>query len=262
MVDWRLGTVGFSYKDWDGVFYPTKMSSRSYLAHYSKIFNGVELDSTFYGIPPANRVKQWATVVPTGFKFCVKTPRQITHESRLIHAIEQMKEFVATMETLGDKLGAILIQLPPSFTAIEHDTVVTFLSQLPKHRQYAIEFRHPSWFTPETALMLQRRNICWTSTDYVDLPKQVAPTTDFLYIRWLGRHGQFKHKDHVQVDVTPQLEWWWEYIQPHLSQVQTIYGFFNNDYSGHSQLPAMSLRPYQDSRSPRHKSHSRDVYFD
>ena len=220
MVDWRLGTVGFSYKDWAGVFYPAKMPARSYLAHYSSIFNAVELDSTFYGTPPVDRVKQWAATVPEDFRFCVKTPRQITHEARLSDGNGEMARFLETMQELGSKLGAILIQLPPSFSAAEFETVTAF--------------RHPSWFTGETAHLLRRHNICWTSIDYIDLPKQVAPTSNFLYIRWLGRHGQFKRKDHVQADVRPQLDWWWAYLQPQLGQVDTIYGFFNNDYSGHS----------------------------
>lgn len=234
MVDWHLGTVGFSYKDWDGVFYPAKMPARSYLAHYSKIFNTVELDSTFYGTPSPERVKQWAATVPDGFKFCVKTPRQITHEARLLDSEGAMTHFLETMRHLDDKLGAILIQLPPTFLAVEFDTVARFLDTLPAGLRYALEFRHPSWFIPETALMLGQHGVCWTSTEYIDLPKQVARTTDFLYIRWLGRHGQFKQKDREQIDVLPQLEWWWEYVQPHLSHVNTIYGFFNNDYAGHS----------------------------
>ncbi len=81
--NWYLGTVGFSYKDWDGVFYPTGTSPRNYLPRYSKIFGAVELDSTFYGTPPEDRVRQWATITPAEFKFCVKTPRQITHDMRL-----------------------------------------------------------------------------------------------------------------------------------------------------------------------------------
>ncbi len=234
MVKWRLGTVGSSYKDWAGVFYPAKTPARSYLAQYSKIFNAVELDSTFYGTPPVDRVKQWAATVSEDFRFCVKTPRQITHEARLSNVSGEMARFLDIMQELGPKLGAILIQLPPSFSAAEFETVTTFIETLPAHLSYALEFRHPSWFIGETALLLRRNNICWTSIDYIDLPKQVALTSNFLYIRWLGRHGQFKRKDHVQADVGPQLNWWWEYLQPQLGQVEKIYGFFNNDYSGHS----------------------------
>lgn len=234
MADWYLGTVGFSYRDWDGVFYPAKSPQRSYLAHYSKIFNSVELDSTFYGTPPPERVKQWAATVPPGFKFCVKTPRQITHEARPIDAAAEMVTFLNSVRLFGDKLGAVLIQFPPSTTAAEYDAVAKFLGGLPPDIHYAVEFRHESWFTSETILLLQHYGMCWTSIDYIDLPKQVALTTNFLYIRWLGRHGQFKRKHQEQTNITPQLEWWWAYIQPHLGHLQTIYGYFNNDYSGHS----------------------------
>ena len=234
MTNWYLGTVGFSYKDWDGVFYPSGMASRSYLAHYSQVFNAVELDSTFYGTPPVDRVRHWATLVPPHFRFCVKTPRHITHELGLVDAGEQMRAFLHAVSQFEDKLGAILIQLPPNFKAVNYDVVDTFLTNLPAEFIYAIELRHESWFTSETAALLKHHNVCWTSTDYLDLPKHIALTTDFLYIRWLGQHGRFPRKNEEQVDVMPQLQWWWDYIQPQLNRTQTIYGFFNNDYAGHS----------------------------
>lgn len=233
-TNWYLGTVGFGYKDWDGVFYPAGSPTRNYLSHYSKIFNTVELDTTFYGTPSAERVKQWAANTPADFKFCVKTPRQITHELRLKGTASLMQAFLDVIGLLEQKLGVILIQLPPSFSAAQFDTVAAFLEDLPLGLRYAIEFRHESWFTGETTTLLKTHHICWTSTDYSDLPRQIALTTDFLYIRWLGRHGQFEQKDQEQIDVSPQLAWWWEYIQPQLARVQTIYGFFNNDYAGHS----------------------------
>ena len=234
MTTWFLGTVGFSYKEWDGVFYPSQTPARRYLANYSKIFNAVELDSTFYGTPPVERVKQWAAVTPENFKFCVKTPRQITHEARLNNVQPEMMTFLETMRHLGPKLGAILIQLPPTLTSAARRTVIDFVENLPSGLSYALEVRHPSWFTDETADLLGQRGICWTSIDYLDLPKEVRPTTDFLYFRWLGRHGQFKQKDHEQIDVEPQLAQWQALIRPHLGRIKTIYGFFNNDFSGHS----------------------------
>lgn len=234
LVDWFLGTVGFSYKDWDGVFYPEGAPARSYLAHYSQVFNAVEIDSTFYGTPPPERVRGWAGAVPEGFKFCPKMPRQITHDLRLQNARRQTREFIETMTLFDDKLGAILIQLPPGLTAAEFDTVAKFLADLPSELDFALEFRHQSWFNFETVALLKAHGVCWTSTEYLDLPKQIALTTPFHYIRWLGRHGQFERKNRLQKDVTPQLDWWWQHIQPNLDRVHTIYGFFNNDFSGHS----------------------------
>ena len=235
MANWYLGTVGFSYKDWDGVFYPAGTQPRSYLAHYSKVFNAVEVDSTFYGTPPKDRVQRWAATVPPDFKFCVKTPRQITHDLGLMtSAIDAMADFLETISLFGDKLGAVLIQLPPNFTLAQADTVDTFLAKLPKDYQYAIEFRHESWYTDDVVRLLENYGVCWVSIDYLDLPKRVTPTTNFLYMRWLGWHGQFTEKDREQLDVTPQLHWWQKHLKSQLDQTQAIYGFFNNDYSGHS----------------------------
>src|SRR5262245_3169768 len=175
------------------------MPARSYLAYYSQVFNSVELDSTFYGTPPADRVRQWASLVPEAFKFCVKTPRQVTHELELVEAQEPMAHFVETMRLLGDKLGPILIQLPPQFSVARLETVARFLEDLPVGVRYALEFRHPSWFTAETATWLRSRQVCWVSTEYLNLPDQIEVTTDFLYIRWLGQHGRFKEKNREQL---------------------------------------------------------------
>lgn len=246
MVNWFLGTISFSYKDWEGVFYPAGTASRQYLAHYSQIFNSVELDSTFYGTPPGDHVHHWAAATPPDFKFCVKTPRQITHDLRLVDALEPMQEFLETMSLFGEKLGAVLIQLPPSLSIAEIDTFNTFISQLPVSYRYAIEFRHSSWFNEETARMLETHRICWVSTEYVETPKEITPTTDFLYVRWLGRHGRFKQHKHVQMEVTPQLDWWSAQLRPHLDWMQTIYGYFNNDYSGFSPKTCNQFKEMMD----------------
>ena len=234
LVNWYLGTVGFGYKDWDGVFYPAGTPSRSYLYHYSTIFNSVEIDSTFYGTPPVDRVRRWAQAVPVGFKFCVKTPRQITHESRLEEADQVMLNFLESVRAFGEKLGAILIQFPPSLTIDRLDRVRGFLEALPSDLDYAAEFRHVSWYCDETADMLQTENVCWVSSEYLSLPKEINRTADFLYIRWLGRHGQFKHKNQERLERRSELASWQQLLQEHLSSTRTIYGFFNNDYSGHS----------------------------
>ena len=234
MVDWYLGTIGFSYKDWAGVFYPSGLPAKSYLAHYSQIFNAVELDSTFYGTPPVERVQQWAAATPETFKFCVKTPREITHDLRLAGAQAAMTKFLDTMRFFGPKLGAVLIQLPPSFSDAEVETLNTFLAELPSDLRYAVEFRHESWYTPATTALLQAYRIGWVAIDYVGLPQRIEATADFLYLRWLGQHGRFAGHAEERLDVTPQLQGWWEQLQPYLDQVQTIYGFFNNDYAGHS----------------------------
>jgi len=259
MINWHLGTIGFSYKDWNAVFYPDGMVPRDYLAHYSGIFDSVELDSTFYGTPRAEYVERWAAVTPPGFTVCPKTPREITHDLRLVDAAEPMVTFLNTMRLLGENLGVVLIQLPPDYTFSQIHKLAVFLRQLPADLRYAVEFRHASWHNTATGQLLQNQRVGWVSTDYIHLQRRVYVTTDFIYIRWIGRHGQYDLKDHERVDLTPRLKEWWTDIQAQLEGVQDIYGYFNNDYSGHSPatcnrfkriacLPTRQLKPPQQGR--------------
>lgn len=251
--------MGFSYKDWEGVFYPVGMPPRDYLARYSQVFDAVELDSTFYGTPRPEYVERWASITPPNFTFCPKVPRDITHERRLVEAEAAMAEFLDTMQILGNKLGVILIQLPPDFTFSLIHKLAVFLRQLPKNYRYAVEFRHPSWHATATGQLLQNHDVAWASTDYIHLPQRIYVTTDLMYIRWIGRHGQYDTKDHERVDLTPRLETWFDDISSRLDRVQGIYGFFNNDYAGHAPatcnrfkeiagLPTSDLRPPQQGR--------------
>jgi len=256
MIKWHLGTIGFSYKDWNAVFYPDGMVPRDRLAYYSRIFSSVELDSTFYGTPRPEYVERWAAVTPLGFTICPKTPREITHDLRLIDAKKPMNTFVRTMRLLGDTLGAILIQLPPDYTFSHFHKLAVFLRNLPDDLRYAVEFRHTSWHTTATGQLLQNLRIAWVSTDYIHMPRRIYVTTDFIYIRWIGHHGKYDLKDHERVDLTPRLNKWWTDIQSRIEDNFDIYGYFNNDFSGHSPatcnrfkeivgLPAKQLKPPQ-----------------
>lgn len=234
MISYCIGTMGFAYKQWIGPFYPAGMAARSYLAHYSQYFNTVEIDSTFYGMPSAASVERWAAVTPDDFTFCLKTPRAITHELRLVEAYQPMKEFLEVAGRLGNKLGVILLQFPPDFTHDYFSTLLAFLKSLPTGQRFAVEFRHRSWDTPGTATLLERYQVCWVSADYIYMPLAVRRTADFLYLRFIGPRGRFPSKDRELVDRTADLEQWRQRLQPHLDGVDAVYGFFNDDYSGHS----------------------------
>ncbi len=262
MVDWLLGTMGFGYKDWQGVFYPAGVGARDYLEHYSRIFNAVEMDTTFYGTPRLSTVEGWAAATPQDFRFCAKVPRLITHEMELVGAAAAMNEFTDALLPLGEKLGAILIQLPPSFDITHHLALAAFLEDLPNTaagKRVAVEFRHPSWYNQQTADLLRTRGVAWATTEYPLLPRQVNVTADFLYIRWIGQHGSYDHHNHERVDKTPELEGWLAQIQASLEGINTIYGFFNNDYAGFAAgtcnrfkkiagLPAVPFTPPEQGR--------------
>jgi uncharacterized protein YecE (DUF72 family) len=233
MINWYLGTMGFAYKAWRGLFYPPEMASQDYLAAYSRIFNAVELDSTFYGVPRLELVSRWSEQVPAEFKFCPKTPKTITHQFQLSQAVHDMLNFLKVIRRFGDKLGPVLLQWPPDFTNQQSSDLEAFLKALPTDIRYACEFRHDTWYAPETSDLLTQHRVAWVSVDYVHSPRHIDPTTDFLYIRWLGQHGRFERGRGARLEVSAQLEWWREAIKPHLNQIPAIYGFFNDDFAGH-----------------------------
>ena len=256
---WHLGTMGFGYKQWLGPFYPAGMASKNFLAYYSTLFDAVEIDSTFYGAPRPELVQRWHYATPENFTFCLKTPKAITHEARLTDGIEAMQEFVKTAVLLQNKLGCILIQFGPTFTYAQADALGQFLSHLPQTARFAVEFRHDSWVRPEVVDLLRPYNICLVAADYIYMPKTITPTADFLYLRFIGPHGQFKTKDKEMLDKTADLQAWQQKLEPLLPQFKHVFGFFNNDYSGNSPttcnrfkkivgLEAAEIRPLRQGR--------------
>jgi uncharacterized protein YecE (DUF72 family) len=242
MTDWRIGTMGFSYTDWVGVFYPSGTKPGDFLEFYARHFNAVELDTTFHAIPPADRVRHWAKVTPADFRFSVKTPRTVTHEPPLSRAIDEMRRFLDVARELGEKLAVVLLQFPPGFSIAAEPALRTFLESLARDLRFAVEFRHPSWESPKTVALLSAHNICLVGADYVNEPAAIRLTTDFLYLRFIGEHHRFKQQDHEQIDPTQRLQWWIEQIQMHRSQVQSIWAMFNNDYAGYSVGTAGRIR--------------------
>lgn len=237
-----LGTMSFSHADWVGAVYPPSLPQQQYLAHYAKYFNAVEIDSTFYGTPRVETVKRWAQVTPPDFCICVKTPRAITHEMRLVNALGQMDAFVRTMHALEEKLGVILIQFGPDFTVSEFDILDDFLSRLPGNTRYAVEFRHKSWAKRKTSEMLLSHNASWVSTHYTIMPRMVHQTANFLYLRWIGVHKQFSVKNRIQKDMTDALVWWRDQLLDALDGKKAVYGFFNNDFAGFSPASCNQMK--------------------
>ena len=234
VMDWRLGTMGFSYPDWAGVFYPRGVKAGEYLSYYARWFDTVELDTTFHAMPEVERVKKWAAAVPGGFSFAVKTPRLVTHDVVIDRATGAMMKFIEVARHFGDKLGPVLLQFGPTFSARESSKLDRFLKELPPDVKVAVEFRHTSWDSMETEEMLRERRVCWAATHYVVAPMGLRVTTDWLYLRWIGQHDRFETHLREEIDVTPHLDWWRAEVAQAREKVKTAWGYFNNDYSGYS----------------------------
>ena len=232
-MDWRLGTMGFSYGDWAGPFYPPGMKPGEYLAHYAGHFNAVELDTTFHAVPPPERFRRWADVTPLDFRFAVKTPRAVTHDAPPDRAITPMREFLDAARVLGEKLGVVLIQYPPHFEADQFDRLASFLAALPDDVRFAVELRNRTWGTSRTLDLLRHHRCCLVAAEYLTRPGRIHVTTDFLYLRWVGEHGRFETHAREQADVTESLRWWRNQAGGLTGGATAAWGFFNNDYAGY-----------------------------
>lgn len=142
-----LGCPMWAHAGWVGRFYRSDAKRADYLPQYGSVFNAVEGNSTFYGLPSPESVARWAVEAPPGFRFCFKFPREVTHELRLEGADEETGEFLERLAPLGARLGPALVQLPGSFGPGHLGALDAFLAGLPKAFRYAVEVRHRAFFS-------------------------------------------------------------------------------------------------------------------
>jgi len=183
----RAGTSGYSYKEWLGPFYPEHLPASEMLHYYAERFATVEINNTFYRMPAESVLGQWAEQVPDRFSFSLKAPRRITHEKRLREAGQQVTEFLRRAATLGNRLGAVLFQLPP-YLRKDLPRLRDFLDQLPSAQRVAFEFRHASWQDEGVYDVLRSHGamLCVTDSDEGDTP--FVATADRGYVRLRRTH--------------------------------------------------------------------------
>ena len=240
----RLGTQGWSYADWNSVFYPPGSKQEDRLPFYAEVFDTVELDTTFYQAPKATIARSWARHTPAGFRFAAKLPRANTHDALLRDAGPALADFVRALEPLGDKLGAVLAQLPAEFTR-DDDTVRrlgALVAARPGALRLAVEFRHVSWHVPATWDLLRAHSIAVAWTEWRELPRVTEVTAPFLYLRWLGDRREIDRYDRVQVDREDSFRAWEADLVARIGQVSEVYGYFNNHWAGHSPASANEMK--------------------
>jgi uncharacterized protein YecE (DUF72 family) len=239
----RIGAQGWNYADWVGPFYPRGTRSADFLDLYVRALDTVEVDSTFYAIPTASSVEGWCRRAPANFLYSPKLPQEITHVRRLVDAGEVLAAFCERAREFGDRLGVILIQMPPDFSPRVWGAVENFLPLLPPDLKFALEFRDRAWLEDERLDplldLLQRHGVSLALCDskWLPLEKVLAlaqrPTADFAYVRWLGPR-ELTDYSRLQIDHTPELERWAAAFRTLSAKTSLVLGYVNNHYEGHS----------------------------
>jgi uncharacterized protein YecE (DUF72 family) len=181
----HIGTSGWQYRDWRGRLYPQGLAQARWLSWYVERFQTVEVNNTFYRLPKADTFARWADTAPEGFLFAVKLSRYLSHVLRLRDPEEPVQRFLAHAQPLGDRLGPVLLQLPPDFKA-DAGRLRATLEAWPPSLRLAVEFRHPTWFTDEVLGLLHDRDVALVLSDRHSRPLEPRPeaTASWGYVRF------------------------------------------------------------------------------
>jgi uncharacterized protein YecE (DUF72 family) len=215
-----IGTSGYNYPEWKGSFYPADLPAAKMLPYYAARFPTVEINYTFYRMPNAKLVGGWAAQTPSPYQLTLKTPRRITHDSRLKNCGELVRTFCDVASTLGDKLGALLVQLPPNLKK-DVGLLEQFLEDLPPRVRAAFEFRHPSWLDDEVFERLKARNLALCIADSEKLSTPVRITADYAYFRL--RDEGYRPQD---------LARWASTITAETGACRDVYVYFKHEEAG------------------------------
>lgn len=177
----RVGTSGYSYKEWKGNFYPEGLPESEMLRFYSGRFPTVEINNTFYRMPSRQILARWSEETPEGFTFVLKAPQRITHQGRLTGG-DALTYFLGAASAMEAKLGPVLFQLPPFFKK-DLERLKRFLSLLPRDHRTAFEFRHESWFEEEVFAALSGGGAALCAADTDEAEAALVPTAAWGYLR-------------------------------------------------------------------------------
>ncbi|MBA7526103.1 hypothetical protein ES705_18263 [subsurface metagenome] len=232
-----IGTSGWTYDHWKGLFYPSDLPKSRWFDFYKTQYNTVEINATFYRFFQEKTYLKWKEQVDESFRYVLKIPRLITHRKRLINVQNDLKEFYSSACLLENNLGLLLLQLPP----YEHKNfykLETSVSQLSFKNQLAIEFRHMSWYDKEVVDWCEKNNIifCNVESEKINLTNYLTNETG--YFRLHGKKGGYRYNYSEE-----ELGYLARQIQKMQdSGAKSIYVFFNNDYDGYAPRNAISLK--------------------
>jgi uncharacterized protein YecE (DUF72 family) len=231
----RIGTSGWIYKHWRGLFYPPGLPQRRWLEFYARHFDTVEVNFSFYRLPARETFEAWRERAAPGFCYAVKGSRFVTHLKRLRDPREHVDLFLSRVAGLDDRTGPILWQLPPDFRR-DDARLRGFLEALAREYHNAVEFRHESWMAEPVLEMPAEHGVALRIPDHPRFPRPLRLTAGWTYIHFhYGGAGNGNYGG-------DELAAWAERIRGFQQQGAAVWAYFNNDWAGLAIKNALALR--------------------
>ncbi len=231
----RIGTSGWVYQHWRGVFYPAELPPSGWFSFFAREFDTVEINNSFYRLPSAEMFDAWREQAPTAFLYAVKASRYLTHMKKLKDPEEPLQRFFERADHLGQTLGPVLYQLPPHWRVdlvrFEH-----FLAVLPKGFHHVVEFRDSSWLVEDVFRLMNEHRVAHCIHDMEPLAIPLRVTAQPVYVRF---HGDSKHGGKYNEEA---LSTWAKRIKNWLADGLTVFAYFNNDIGGYAIQDAKRLK--------------------
>lgn len=231
----RVGTSGYQYAHWRGVFYPGDLPKADWFTYYAEHFDTAEINNTFYRLPAAETFAGWRRQTPPGFCYALKFSRYGSHLKHLKEPHDSIAKFLGRAARLKEYLGPILMQLPPRWD-VNPDRLATFLTAAPRGCRWAVEFRDPRWLCDAVFRVLRDHNAALCIHDLIaDHPRQL--TADWVYLRF---HGGSEGGNYPPQALRSQAR----RIRPYLMRGLDVFVYFNNDAHGYAVRNAADLKRY------------------
>ena len=221
---------------WIGTFYPSGMRPAQMLRWYAEKFDTVEINNSFYRLPPATALETWCRETSPEFCFAVKASRYITHNRKLNDPESAKERFISLVEKLGRRLGPILFQLPPSWK-VNAERLDQFLAALPRTHRYAFEFRNPTWNVAPVSEALRRHNAASCIYELAGFQSPIEITADFTYVRLHGPGNKYQGDYSRQI-----LRNWAKKIEAWRRSLRHVFVYFDNDQAGFAPKNALDLK--------------------
>jgi uncharacterized protein YecE (DUF72 family) len=232
----RIGCSGWNYRHWRGAFYPQGLPQKRWFAFYAEHFDTVEINNSFYRLPSAETFAKWRDQAPPGFCYAVKANRFLTQAKKLKDCEEPLQRMMPPFRALGDRLGPILYQLPPSLR-INLERLESFLEIAPKDVINVFEFRDRSWYAPETMDLLERHGASFCVHDMAGSACERAAVGPIAYVRFHGGGGKYwgRYSDEALLS-------WTDWIAAEARAGRPVWCYFNNDIGADAIHDAQTLK--------------------